>query len=148
MIALISPNIASGSVEIANNDNVDFQMHDGRVYHENLAFTLAGVQVLSHGSVGLDESLDWTVDIQVHALEGVNSTDHPILGALGRERPKLHFTGTLSKPSWKIEGLTMPDFRAMLEALRSLSAGRQSTTPPNAPLPTAPSPNGAPTPAK
>jgi hypothetical protein len=143
LIMLVAPGLAASSVEIANNDQVDFQMHDGRVYHENLAFALAGIHVLSHGSVGLDESLDWSVEFQLPALEGLNMAEHPILGTLGQERPTLHFTGTLKKPDWKVEGLSMPALRTLLDLIRrrnengkpapqdkSLPDGRPSSGPP------------------
>src|SRR5262249_18593218 len=105
---VVAPGIADGTVEIAKNDAVMFSMHDARVYHENLAFSLAGIQATSHGSVGLDESLDWFVEVQIPALES----------AIGQQRPTLHFTGPLKKYDWSIEGMSLTSFRTLLDALR------------------------------
>jgi hypothetical protein len=121
---LIAPGIADGTVEIAKDDAVMFSMHDGRVYHENLAFSLAGIQAVSHGSVGLDESLDWFVEVQIPALEAVDAAQHPILSALGQQRPTLHFTGTLEKYDWSVEGMSLVSFRILLDALRGRFEGR------------------------
>jgi hypothetical protein len=114
----IAPGIVEGAVEITKEDDVTFSMHDGRVYHENLAFSLAGIQAISHGSVGLDESLDWFVEVQIPALEAMDPAAHPILSALSQQRPTLHFTGTLEKYDWSIEGMSLASFRTLLDALR------------------------------
>jgi len=127
---LIAPGIADGAVEITKDDAVAFRMHDGRVYHENLAFSLAGIQAISHGSVGLDESLDWFVEVQIPALEAVDAAAHPILSALGQQRPTLHFTGTLENYDWSIEGMSVASFRTLLDALRGRGGGRGQGTRP------------------
>lgn len=127
---LIAPGIADGAVEIAKDDAVTFSMHDGRVYHENLAFSLAGIQAISHGSVGLDESLDWFVEVQIPALEAVDAAAHPFLKALGQQRPTLHFTGTLEKYEWNVEGMPPANFRTLLDLLRGRGeAGGQGARP-------------------
>jgi hypothetical protein len=74
-------------------------MHDGRVYHEGLAVGLPEVRsdlvIKSHGSVGLDESLDLTVDIPLPTdLLGTG----PLLKALSKQTLTLHIGGTLSHP--------------------------------------------------
>ena len=120
---LVAPGIADGTVEIAKDDAVIFSMHDGRVYHENLAFSLAGIQAISHGSVGLDESLDWLVEVQIPALDAVDAAQHPILKVLGQQRPTLHFTGTLEKYDWSVEGMSLATFRTLLDALRGRFKG-------------------------
>ena len=120
---LVAPGIADGTVEIAKEDVVPFSMHSGRVYHENLAFSLAGIQATSHGSVGLDESLDWFVEVEVPALEAVDATQHPILKALSQQRPTLHFTGRLQKYQWSLEGMSLASFRALIDVLRGRGQG-------------------------
>jgi hypothetical protein len=127
---LVSPGIADGAVEIAKDDVVIFSMHDGRVYHENLSFALAGIQAISHGSVGLDESLDWFVEVQIPALEAVDAAAHPFLSALGQPRPTLHFTGTLEKYTWNLEGISPANFQPLLDLLRGRSEGRGQGTRP------------------
>ena len=127
---LVAPGIADGAVEISKDDVVAFSMHDGRVYHENLAFSLAGIQAISHGLVGLDESLDWFVEVQIPALEAVDAAAHPILSVLAQQRPTLHFTGTLEKYDWSIEGMSLTSFRTLLDALRGRVEGRSQGTRP------------------
>jgi hypothetical protein len=127
---VVAPGIADGTVEIAKDDAVMFSMHDGRVYHENLAFSLAGIQAISHGSVGLDESLDWFVEVQIPALEAVDPATHPILSALSQQRPTLHFTGTLQKYDWSIEGMSLASFRTLLDLLRGRGESRGQETRP------------------
>ena len=127
---LVAPGIADGAVEIAKDDVVAFSMQNGRVYHENLAFSLAGIHAISHGSVGLDESLDWFVDVQIPALEAMDAAAHPILSALSQQRPTLHFTGTLEKYDWSIEGMSLASFRTLLDALRGRVDGHSQGTRP------------------
>jgi hypothetical protein len=89
------------ALQIAKDDVVSFNMHDGRVYHENLTFRLLAqpieLLVHSHGSVGLDETLDWFVEFQFPGLEGADLTGHPFMKLLS-QKPALHITGTLSQP--------------------------------------------------
>jgi hypothetical protein len=92
-------------------------MHDGRVYHENLFFTLPVVdpplQVRSHGSVGLDETLDWYVELTLPADADLGTS--PLLRALRDTHPTIHFTGTLSNRIVNVEGT--PGSAAMFSAL-------------------------------
>ena len=82
------------ALQIAKDDVVAFNMHDGRVYHENLTFRLAAMQVEllvhSHGSVGLDESLDWFVEFQFPGLEAADLTGHPFMKLLSQQPAAAH----------------------------------------------------------
>jgi len=45
--------------------NIDFEVHQGRVYHRNLEFVIDGVPVRSHGSVGFDQTLALVFEIPI-----------------------------------------------------------------------------------
>jgi len=47
------------------NQQIDFQVVDGRVYHRNLVFMVDDVPVSSHGSVGFDQTLALLVEIPI-----------------------------------------------------------------------------------
>jgi hypothetical protein len=55
-------------IQIAQESTVPFRMlPGGRIHHENLRFSIAGlVSVGTHGSVGLDETLDLTAEFGIH----------------------------------------------------------------------------------
>jgi hypothetical protein len=80
-------------------------MHDGRVYHENLVFSLPvieqGLLVRSRGSVGLHESLDLFVEITLP--DSADLTAHPGLNLLRQTHPTVHIRGTLSAPLPSLE---------------------------------------------
>ena len=50
---------------LVDNSVVTFSMADGRAAHRDLAFHLGDVVVATHGSVGLDQSLDMRADISL-----------------------------------------------------------------------------------
>jgi hypothetical protein len=120
---------AAAPVQIAKDDAVDFSMKDGRVSHDHLQFSLAGIQLNSHGSVGLDESLDWIVEIELPALEGADLSAFPLLNNLKSQHPALHFTGTLNDPHVKHEGIAAPAFRLFLDFLKRRLEKRQEQPP-------------------
>lgn len=54
-------------INVARESVVTFKMIDGRIHHEGLRFDLAGLfDVASHGSVGLDETLDLETKMGFH----------------------------------------------------------------------------------
>ncbi len=58
-----------GAMAVAKDVRVDFQVADRRFYHQGLALVLprgdASIEVLSEGSIGLDESLDLEVTVRM-----------------------------------------------------------------------------------
>jgi hypothetical protein len=79
------------TLKIAEDTEVQFELRDGRVYHDGLVFLLPE---LSHdicwrtsGTVGLDETLDLTVQGQL-----------PITQRLSERPFEFHVTGTVDKP--------------------------------------------------
>jgi hypothetical protein len=123
-------------MHIAKDDEVAFQMHDGRIYHDNLSFHLSALQAEvvahSHGSVGLDETLDWFVQFEFPGLEGLDLTGHPMLKLLN-DKPTIHITGTLSQPKLNPEGLASQVLKTGLDWLRERSNQRNKPSPPDLP---------------
>lgn len=126
---LAIPN-APDSVRLAKDNVVDFSMHDGRVYHENLAFGLADVPgdqlIHTRGSVGLDETLDLHIDLP--PLGGRLLPEGPLRDALSKQRVDLHVTGTLSRPIVKLpaqEGQAGPALKALGDWLEQRGQARE-----------------------
>ncbi len=93
------------AMQIAKDDVVAFHLHDGRVFHENLNFSLTALKdkptIRSHGSVGLDETLDLDIDISALATGlPADSFLHSLLS-----QATLHVVGTLSSPKLAAPGL-------------------------------------------
>jgi hypothetical protein len=109
------------ALQIAKDDVVTFSMHDGRVYHENLAFSLAAIQdapsIRSHGSVGLDETLDWFLEFS--GLGNALPADSAVRSLLSQLN--LHFVGTLSSPK-----LAAPSLKAIAERIQQRRSQRKS----------------------
>ena len=104
---------------VAKDLVVDFEVNDGRIHHEGLALLLprgdSSVELVSSGSVGLDESLDLQVAVKLpDSLLGggelVRSvTEAPILLAV---------TGTMQQPQVKLAketGGLVGSIRGMIE---------------------------------
>jgi hypothetical protein len=140
------------TMQIAKDDVVAFNMHDGRVYHENLTFRLAAAQielvVHSHGSVGIDETLDWFIELEFPKLEGSDLTGHPLMKLLS-QKPTLHITGTLSQPQWKPDGLATQVLQTGAQLLQQrLEQKRQQSQQGQPTAPQAPRDSGSSQPAK
>ncbi len=95
---------------------MQFELSNGRVIHEGLVFGLPDLapdlQIRSHGSVGLDESLDMLVEIDL-PLERLGSG--PLAKVLGQQTLKIPIVGTLSEP--RVE------FRADGQFIRDVMSG-------------------------
>ena len=93
----LSPNIV-----VVKDCPVNFEMKNERIHHVNLTFYIEGIMVRTSGSVGLDETLDMTVEIPMpkHLLG-----DGPLAKALAQQTVVLPVGGTLSKPAIDTERL-------------------------------------------
>ncbi len=136
------------SVQIAKDDVVEFRMHDGRVEHENLVLTIPMLEqtflIRSHGSVGLDETLDLSIELTLPP--DADLTAHPTLALLRQTHPTIHFGGTLNAPVPSLENTPTAAFQVLADffqrraerreqqARPSLLPGRREKDPPqNAP---------------
>ncbi len=90
-------------IRVADGTEVHFELKDRRVYHEGMAFLLPEVSKdmiwRTSGTVGLDDSLDLTVQAQLpFTLAGDGA-----LASRLTERPiELHIGGTLDKPKLEL----------------------------------------------
>jgi hypothetical protein len=97
LVADMNGKDASDVVRLAHNTEIRFQVRDGRLHHEGLRIGLPDIdpslQITSHGSVGLDKTLDLYVDL-------------PRLDeALRKEKgpAKCRITGTIDNPKITVE---------------------------------------------
>ncbi len=93
------------SIRLAEESVVEFELKDGRVSHTGLAFGLPEISeellIHTHGSVGLDESLDLVVEIPLpfHLIR-----EGPLAAALGKQTLRLPIRGTLAEPQLQFPG--------------------------------------------
>jgi len=93
------------AVTVAENVTVEFGVVDGRVHHSGLALLLPhgekAIQIVSSGSVGLDETLD--LNLTVKLPEGLLGKG-VVRDALTREPIQFSVGGTLKSPKLKLAG--------------------------------------------
>jgi hypothetical protein len=92
------------TLEIADDTEVAFEVREGRVYHEGLAFFLPELSRemvwRTRGAVGLDESLDLTVEAQL-PLNLIH--DGPLFRQLSENPLLIHVTGDLKHPQLSLD---------------------------------------------
>lgn len=102
-------------IRIADEATVRFELRDGRVFHEGLAFGLPEVSpdlvIRTSGTVGLDETVDLLVEIP---LPLNLLTDGPIARRLSERPLTLRVSGTLADPK-----VRLPDGEGVLKELAS-----------------------------
>jgi len=77
------------------DQQVNFHVADGRVYHQNMEFQVGDVTVRSQGSVGLDETVSLTIEIPI---QDAWVAKEPLLAGLKGQSLKVPVSGTLTKP--------------------------------------------------
>ncbi len=77
------------------DQQVNFRVADGRVYHQNVEFQVGDVTLRSQGSVGFDETVALTVQIPIQD-EWV--AKEPLLSGLKGQTLEVPVSGTLTKP--------------------------------------------------
>jgi hypothetical protein len=81
---------------------VEFEMIGNRVHHKGLEFQLANIRVLTHGSVGLDESLDLVAEFPIpDAWLGPGLIGQQLRG----QAVRMPVGGTLRKPQIDVKAL-------------------------------------------
>ncbi len=106
VLAVFFPKLgAIPAFRVAQDDTVPFHLHDGRVDHDNLVFgglpqSQSDFVVRAHGSVGLDQTLDWYLDFPSSAAAALPSGEGSGKSAIRAllNQLELHITGTLSSP--------------------------------------------------
>lgn len=122
------------SIRVLDNSEVQFRVVDKRVYHEGFSFVLPDISdnliVRTQGSVGLDETLDLTVAIELPSrlTHGI-----PVIRELTRKPIELRIVGTLDQPR-----IAIPGGRNVWDELAArLAAPKDGTMPPDKSLPDA-----------
>jgi hypothetical protein len=77
------------------DQQVNFRVVDGRVYHQNMEFQIGDVVMRSQGSVGLDETISLTLQIPV---QDAWISKEPLLAGLKGQSLSVPVTGTLKRP--------------------------------------------------
>jgi hypothetical protein len=85
----------SPGIHVPDNTVVPFRMADRRIHHHGLQFDIDNLTVRTHGSVGLDESLDLVAE--VHLPDDL-ADRRPILKALASQTIEVPVRGTSSRP--------------------------------------------------
>lgn len=77
------------------DQQVNFRVVDGRVYHQNMEFQVGDVTLRSQGSVGLDETISLTLQIPI---QDAWIAKEPLLAGLKGQSLQVPVTGTLKRP--------------------------------------------------
>ncbi len=77
------------------DQQVDFRVADGRVYHQGMEFQAGDVVLHSQGSVGFDETLQLTLFVPI---QDDWVAREPLLAGLKGQSLQIPITGTLSRP--------------------------------------------------
>jgi translocation and assembly module TamB len=77
------------------DQQVNFQVANGRVYHQKMEFQVGDVVLRSQGSVGLDETVALTIEIPV---QDAWVAKEPLLAGLKGQSVQIPVSGTLTKP--------------------------------------------------
>lgn len=122
--ALLTPGAAPPQPNSATNNRgvlvlpeqqVKFEMIDGRVHHQGLQMTVKDVVITTRGSVGLDQTMELVAEIPVQ--DAWLSKNAALTGLKG-QMLQIPVRGTLSAPA--------PDFRGLTNLATSL--GRNAAT--------------------
>jgi hypothetical protein len=104
----------AGSIHLARESTVKFEMDAGRVHHQGLEFGVEGVRVRSSGWVGLDDqSLDLLAEVQFE-FSDAEVAKGPLARSLNHKVVRLPIHGTLNQPQldWSDMGAAGRDLLA------------------------------------
>ncbi|MGL4512276.1 MAG: hypothetical protein ACRCT8_04240 [Lacipirellulaceae bacterium] len=85
-----------GALLTIENQQIEFQLADGRVFHRGLSFQIGDVTVQSSGSVGIDETLDLRLAIPI--LDEWVEKRPVLLGGLRGQSIRIPVRGTFARP--------------------------------------------------
>ncbi|MEM8946280.1 MAG: hypothetical protein AAGD11_13990 [Planctomycetota bacterium] len=98
---------------------VEFQVAEGRVYHRNLEFLIDDAPVRSYGSVGFDQTLALVIEVPV---QDKWIDKEPLLRSLSGQSLKVPIYGTFQKP--KIDDRAIADLsRQVLQGAATQAIG-------------------------
>lgn len=100
-----------------NNQTIEYQVVDGRVYHKGFRFNVGEFTFDSYGSVGFDETLDLYVTMEFPRDIAERG---PILQSITSQPLEFHVTGTMKDPTVKGEELKEMGKRIGIQAAEGL----------------------------
>jgi len=107
----------SGSAAIKQQSVIPFEVHDGRVYHQNMELAFPDLTIGTSGSVGLDHSLDLTAEMSMLPRWLNNST---VSTAVSNQKIRIPIGGTLEHPKLSRDALRQIGRQAITGAARGL----------------------------
>lgn len=117
-------------VELVHESHVSFSLREGRVHHEQLEFMLAHMQVITSGSVGLDQTLDLAAEFRL--APGVTpQADQPLLQALAKHTLRLPIRGTLSRPRVDLRSLGQNSLGVLADVIAGIAQQRRQSAEPS-----------------
>lgn len=105
-----------GTIELVRDSSVHFRLEDERVHHYGLVFVVGGMTVQTHGSVGLDQTLDLVAETTLPADLLPNS---PVGDSLKKLRLRLPIKGTLDDPDVAPPNLNDLDVKGISDVAKS-----------------------------
>ena len=92
--------VKQAKLTLAQDQTVAIRVENGRVFHDNLAFTMSGYTIATSGSVGFDGSLNLQVFVPLpeSAVSSLLKGTPRIRDALANKTITVTITGTLTKP--------------------------------------------------
>ena len=111
--------------QLANEQEIRFELREGRMYHEGMALTVGPMGIATKGSVGLeDQSL--AIALSVRLPEFDNQTA-PLRGMLSGETLTLPIAGTLADPQIDPSVVRDSGLGVLSNLLESLISGKPIT---------------------
>lgn len=107
------------TVRLKKESVVTFRMVDGRVYHRDLDFTLGDVSFVTHGSVGLDQTLAMRATIKAPKL----FAKIPGNSTFARDGVQVDIGGTLQQPRIDERAITGVGVQALQEGVKNKLIG-------------------------
>jgi len=115
------------TAKLVNEERVPIEYHDGRVHHRNFAITIDTVTVRTSGSVGLDGSLEMTVEVPLsEKIVGLIPllNDRPrIKEALAKQIITIQVGGTVNRPKLDPQAFRTAFNKVIEGAMRDAARG-------------------------
>lgn len=111
-------------VALVQESHVSFALQHGRVQHDPLEFSLGPLQVVTTGSVGLDQTLDLTAELRL-APDAMPDADQPLLRALAQRTLRVPIQGTLSRPCVDLRSLGRDNLALLAGVIDALAERRR-----------------------
>jgi len=115
------------SIVASDDTTVRFHMSDEVVRHEGMRLLVGGLPVVTHGAVGLDQTLDIVAEV---TLPEFDSQDAPVRNALSGRQLVIPIRGTLAKPEVDAQSLANSGIDLLNDVLANLGQRLPNTSAP------------------